>query len=232
MSLQLETIGSCYSLFYYIKKSLFSSCHSIYSLTVLPLSVHFDKLSRASSVGVLVRQVLQPRSIFCASHEITSKISEENVTYVNTVSVQFLPILFSHILLNLWPVQVQTVRGLAVSYPLQSAYLKFYGNCCAGRRWDTSVLLRKARQLELSQLASQCVPLGCPASICVSSFLGANSTLGAELGHGISGRGIRRQRMQFHRKPTFLIVSWAAELILNFRHRYWMECSPSEETFL
>lgn len=85
MSLQLETIGSCYSLFYYIKKSLFSSCHSIYSLTVLPLSVHFDKLSRASSVGVLVRQVLQPRSIFCASHEITSKISEENVTCEHSV---------------------------------------------------------------------------------------------------------------------------------------------------
>lgn len=53
---------------------IFLLSQHLFTVTVLPLSVHFDKLSRASSVGVLVRQILQPRSIFCASYSIPMKL--------------------------------------------------------------------------------------------------------------------------------------------------------------
>jgi len=70
-------------------------------------SLHFGKQSRASSVGVLVREILQSRNIllrlFLHSHETTSMVSEGNVTYVITVSKCPTPSLFfPHILLNLW----------------------------------------------------------------------------------------------------------------------------------
>lgn len=46
----------------------------LFTVSILHLSLHFDKLSRTSSVGVLVRQILPLRNIFCASYITPMKL--------------------------------------------------------------------------------------------------------------------------------------------------------------